>query len=44
MALGFGLSGVDKGDAATESGFKNLDELGSEGYLWDKEDGGLAFF
>lgn len=44
MAVGFGLFGVEEGDLVFESGFEDLDELGSEGDFGDEEDDGLAGF
>ncbi len=40
MAFGFGLFGVEEGDAVAEGGGEDLDELGGEGDFGDEEDDG----
>lgn len=43
VAFSFGLAAVKEGDALAEGGFKDLDELGSQGDFWDEEDDRLVF-
>ena len=43
VAFGFGLAAVKEGDALAEGGFKDLDELGSQGDFWDEKDDRLVF-
>lgn len=44
MAFGFGLFGVEEGDAVAEGGGEDLDELGGEGDFGNEEDDGLVLF
>ena len=37
MTFGFGLTAMEEGDLASESGFEDLDELGSESDFGDEE-------
>lgn len=44
MTLGFGLTGVHKGDLATKSFFKNPNKLGGESDFRNQKDGGFLRF
>ena len=42
MTFGFGLTAMEEGDLASESGFEDLDELRGESDFGDEEDDGFA--